>query len=102
MACSRQLSVKSPTSALPVNRRPIRAKHRRRVNKDCDEILARFGVVSNIRDVGFYDYDHIAILKYGLSGNARAVVTTASVLSEWEASQTQPKISNWGAPYESL
>jgi hypothetical protein len=64
---------------------PYEIRHQR-ATKDCDGIVVRFGTVSRIWDVGFYDYDHIEILKYDLSGDARTRVTAASVLSEWDGS----------------
>lgn len=64
---------------------PYEVRHQR-VTNDCDGIVVRFGTVSKIWDVGFYDYDHIEILKYDLSGDARVGVTAASVLSDWDAS----------------
>jgi hypothetical protein len=60
-------------------------KHRR-VTSDCDGIVVRFSSASKIWEVGFYDYGHMEISKYDLSGNAQGGVTATSVLSEWDAS----------------
>jgi hypothetical protein len=65
-----------------LERRDIRyeIKHRR-VTADCDGINVRIITMSYIWDVGFYDNDHIEILKYVLSGDVQTGVTAASVLS---------------------
>jgi hypothetical protein len=58
----------------------------RRVTDDCDGVVVRFGNVSKIWDIGFYDNDHVEILKYVLAGDVQPGVTAASVLSQWDAS----------------
>jgi hypothetical protein len=63
---------------------PCQVEHRR-VTNDCDGIVVRISTASRIWEVGFYDNDHIEVLKYFLSGNAQTGVTAASVLSEWDA-----------------
>jgi hypothetical protein len=64
---------------------PCEVEHRR-VTDDCDGIVVRISTASKIWEVGFYDNDHIEVLKYSLSGNAQTGASAASVLSEWDAS----------------
>ncbi len=56
-----------------------------RITDNCDGIVVRISTASRIREVGFYDNDHIEVLKYVLSGDGQTGVTAASVLSEWDA-----------------
>jgi hypothetical protein len=64
---------------------PCEIEHRR-VTNDCDGIVVRISTASKIWEIGFYDNQHVEVLKYALSGNAQVGVTAASVLSEWDAS----------------
>ncbi len=64
---------------------PFEIEHRR-VTDDCDGIVVRIGNVSKIWEIGFYDNDHVEILKYALTGDVQTGVTAASILSEWDAS----------------
>jgi hypothetical protein len=63
---------------------PYEVRHQR-VTNDCDGIVVQIRTASKIWEVGFYDNDHIEILRYA-SGGARTGVTAATVLSEWDAS----------------
>jgi hypothetical protein len=63
---------------------PYELEHRR-VTGDCDGIVVRISAASGIWEVGFYDNDHIEVLKYALSRDAQTGVTAASVLAEWDA-----------------
>jgi hypothetical protein len=64
---------------------PCEINHRR-VTHDCDGIVVRIHTGSRIWEIGFYDNDHVEILKYVLAGDVQTGVTAASVLSEWDAS----------------
>ena len=66
---------------------PCQIQHRR-VTDDCDGIVVQIATASRIWEIGFYDNDHVEVLKYVLAGDVQTGVTSASVLSEWEASQT--------------
>ncbi len=59
----------------------------RRVTGNCDGVNVRISTISQMWDVGFYDNDHIEILKYKLSGDVQTGVTAASVLSEFDQLQ---------------
>jgi hypothetical protein len=63
---------------------PYEIQHRR-VTDDCDGIVVRMSTAARIWELGFYDNDHIEILRYVHSGNAETGVTAASVLAEWDA-----------------
>jgi hypothetical protein len=63
---------------------PCEIMHRR-VAEDCDGIVVRIGTALKIREVGFYDNNHVEMLKFALEGDAHTGVTVASVLSEWDA-----------------
>jgi hypothetical protein len=63
---------------------PYELEHRR-VTDNCDGIVFQISTASRIWEVGFYDNDHIEVLKYALSGDAQTGVTAASVLSDWDA-----------------
>jgi hypothetical protein len=58
----------------------------RRVTRDCDGIVVRIKTALRIWEIGFYDNNHIEVLKYAVTGNVQPNVTVASVLSEWDAS----------------
>ena len=58
----------------------------RRTSRECDGIVVRISGASKIWEIGFYDNDHIEVLRYALSGGVQVGVTAASVLSEWDAS----------------
>lgn len=52
-----------------------------RCTDDCDGILVRIKTALGVWEVGFYDYDHIEITKFVLSGDVQAA-STDSVLGE--------------------
>jgi hypothetical protein len=54
----------------------------RRTSESCDGLMVRIlgGLV--FWEVGFYDYDHIEVVKFVLAGDAETGVTAASLLSE--------------------
>jgi len=64
---------------------PYEIKYQR-VTNDCDGIVVRIGTASKIWEIGFYDNNHVEVLKYALSGNTKTGVKAASILSEWDAS----------------
>jgi Fe2+ transport system protein FeoA len=63
---------------------PCTIEHRR-VTGDCDGIVVRISAASRIWEMGFYDNNHIEVLKYALTGNAQTGVTAASILSDWDS-----------------
>ena len=57
----------------------------RRTSESCDGIAVRILSGLNIWEVGFFDNDHIEVLKFRLGGNVETGVTAASLLSGLDA-----------------
>jgi hypothetical protein len=64
---------------------PCEIEHQRFTN-ECNGVVIRISIASEIWEVGFYDNDHIEVLKYGLSGNPQIGATAESILSDRDAS----------------
>jgi hypothetical protein len=60
----------------------------RRTTESCDGIAVRILSGRDIWEVGFFDYDHIEVLKFTLSGDVENGVTAASLLSDLDALET--------------
>ena len=60
----------------------------RRTTESCDGIAVRILSGLDIWEVGFFDYNHIEVLKFTLSGNVETGVTAASLLSDLDALAT--------------
>ena len=61
----------------------------RRTSGSCDGIAVRISWGQHIWEVGFFDYGHIEVLKFILSGNAETGVTANSLLSDLDALEIQ-------------
>ena len=57
----------------------------RRTSESCDGIAVRILSGLNIWEVGFFDNDHIEVLKFTLAGNVETGVTATSILSGLDA-----------------
>ena len=51
-------------------------------SESCDGIIVRVLSDVHVWEVGFFDNDHIEVLKFTLAGDVETGVTAASVLSE--------------------
>ena len=49
----------------------------RRTTDSCDGIVVRIGTVTEVWEVGFYDYDHIEAARFVLSGDVRSITAEA-------------------------
>jgi hypothetical protein len=59
----------------------------RRTTESCDGITVRILTGLDIWEVGFFDYDHIEVLRF-TSSNVETGVTAASLLSDLDALET--------------
>jgi hypothetical protein len=57
----------------------------RRMSERCDGITVRILSGLNVWEVGFFDNDHIEVLKFTLTKDVETSVTAASVLLELDA-----------------
>ncbi|HKW99021.1 MAG TPA: hypothetical protein VJN43_14875 [Bryobacteraceae bacterium] len=57
----------------------------RRTSGSCDGIAVRIQSGLNLWEVGFFDNDHIEVLRFTLAGDVEGGVTAASLLSELDA-----------------
>jgi hypothetical protein len=55
----------------------------RRTSESCDGIAVRILSCPQVWEVGFFDNDHIEVLKFTLSRDVETGVTAASLLSEF-------------------